>query len=353
MRSSHVPVEMLVLERAHGRVARHAGRAQVSDMRRGLEGKVVVVTGASSGIGRATALRFARAGARVGLAARGREGLEEARRAIERAGGTAFAVECDVVDEDAVERLATLAEQALGPIDVWVNAAGVYAMGRFEDTPPEVFRRVLDTNFLGTVHGTRAALRRFEGRKRGTVVNVASVDGRIATPYVSAYAASKHAVVGFSSAVRQELRLEHARRIHLCVVLPATIDTPLFQHSANFTGAPVKAMPPVYSPERVARAIVSLAVRPRREVLVGTSAHVLTALWTLAPSLAERLFARLTDTSHLRRGVAPETLGTAFGPRAPEAEHGGWRRPGRWAWRAVALGIPAAAVAGAAWARRR
>jgi short-subunit dehydrogenase len=317
-----------------------------------LAGKVVVVTGASSGIGRAAALRFARKGAAVALAARSKAGLEEVRAAIERGGGRAIAVECDVVDEDAVERLAREAEAALGPIDVWVNDAGVYAMGRFEDTPPEVFRRVLDTNLLGTVHGTRAALRRFEARRRGTVVNVASIDGRIATPYVSAYAASKHAVVGFSAAVRQELRLEGARDVHVCVVLPATIDTPLFQHAANFTGARVKAMPPVYSPERVARAIVSLARRPRREVLVGTSAHVMSALWTLAPALAERLFARMTDTSHLREGPAPDTVGNAFGPEGPAAETGGWRRPRRWARRALVFGVPAALLAGAAWARR-
>jgi len=321
-------------------------------MARRLSGKVVVVTGASSGIGRAAALRFAQKGAAVALAARSKEALEEVRAAIAQAGGKAIAVECDVADEDAVERLASEAERVLGPIDVWVNDAAIYAMGRFEDTPPEVFRRVLETNLMGTVHGTRAALRRFEGRRTGTIVNVASIDGRVATPYVSAYAASKHAVVGFSAAVRQELRLERARGIHLCVVLPATVDTPFFQHSANFTGAQVKAMPPVYSPERVARTIVSLAWRPRREVLVGTSAYVLSVAWAIAPSLAERLFARITDTSHLRRGPAPETLGNAFGPRPPEAETGGWRPRWRWARRAAVFAIPAALVAAAAWSRR-
>jgi short-subunit dehydrogenase len=214
-----------------------------------------------------------------------------------------------------------------------------------------VFRRVLDTNFMGTVHGTRAALRRFGARSAGTVVNVASIDARIATPYVSAYAASKHAVAGFSASVRQELRLEGARRIHVCVVLPATIDTPLFQHAGNFTGARIRAMPPVYSPDRVARAIVSLARRPRREALVGTSARLMSLLWGLLPALAERLFARMTDSSHLRKGAAPETVGNVFGPKPPSGEVGGWRRSS-WRRRAAFVAIPAAVLAGAAWARR-
>jgi short-subunit dehydrogenase len=320
-------------------------------MAKRLAGKVVVVTGASSGIGRAAALRFAREGAAVCLAARSREALEAVRAELEGAGGRATVVECDVSDEDQVERLASEAEAALGPLDVWVNDAGVFAMGRFEDTPPEVFRKVLETDFMGTVHGTRSALRRFQARGRGTVINVASIDGRIAAPFTAAYAASKHAVVGFSAAVRQELRLEGKRGIHLCTVLPATIDTPLFQKAANFTGEPVRATPPVYSPERAARVIVSLALRPRREALVGTSAHLMSALWALAPAAAEALLARAVRKRHLHPGrAAAESVGNTFGPTRPEAATGGWRRSRR--RRLAAIALPAAAVlAGAVWLR--
>jgi NAD(P)-dependent dehydrogenase (short-subunit alcohol dehydrogenase family) len=320
-------------------------------MAKRLAGKVVVLTGASSGIGRAAALRFAREGAAVCLAARSREALDTVRREVEGAGGRAAAFECDVSDEEQVERLAREAEGALGPIDVWVNDAGIFAMGRFEDTPPEVFRKVVETDFMGTVHGTRAALRRFEARGRGTVVNVASIDGRVAAPYTAAYAASKHAVVGFSAAIRQELRLEGRRSIHVCTVLPATIDTPLFQKAANFTGEQVRAMPPVYSPERAARVIVALALRPRREALVGTGAYLLSALWALAPAAAEALVARRVRRSHPRPGhAAGESDGNTFGPTRPEGATGGWRRSRR--RRLAALVLPAAAVlAGAAWLR--
>jgi NAD(P)-dependent dehydrogenase (short-subunit alcohol dehydrogenase family) len=315
-----------------------------------LRGKVAVVTGASSGIGRATALRFAREGVAVALAARAPGALDDVRRAIEREGGRAVAVECDVADEDAVERLAARAEEELGPIHVWVNDAAVLAMGSFEDTPIEVFRRVLETNFMGTVNGARAALRRFRARGVGVLVNVASIEGRIAAPYTTAYGASKHAVVGFSASLRQELRLEGARGVHVCVVLPATIDTPLFQRAANFTRWQVVAMPPVYGPERVARTIVRLARRPRRETLVGTSAHLMSAAWTLAPALAERLFARQVNRSHLRHDhPVADSAGNAFAPAGPEAETGGWKRPRR-VRRAAAIAVPAIA---AAWLWRR
>jgi NAD(P)-dependent dehydrogenase (short-subunit alcohol dehydrogenase family) len=323
-------------------------------MARDLRGAAVVVTGASSGIGRATALRFARAGARVALAARGGAALREVEGEITALGAEALSVECDVTDEEAVEALARRAEERFGRIDVWVNDAGVYEMGRFEDLPDEVFRRVLDVNFFGVVNGARAALRRFRRQGTGTLVNVASIDGKVPAPYGSAYAASKHAVVAFSGALRQELLLDGARGVHVCTVLPATIDTPLFQHGANYTGYQVKALPPVYAPGRVARVIVDLARRPRREALVGTSAHVFAALFKVAPGLVERFFARTVHRQHLRhRHASADTPGNAFATQGPHGESGGWMRPPSRRRRAAAFGVPVALAAGALWARAR
>lgn len=321
-------------------------------MARTLLGKVAVVTGASSGIGRATALRFAREGADVALAARGTTPLREVAAACERFGVRARAFELDVGDEDAVDRLAAATADAFGRIDVWVNDAAILALSRFEDTPSEVFHRLVETNLMGTVNGTRAALRRFRVQRHGVIVNVASLEARIAVPYSSAYAASKHAVVAFSSALRQELRLEGARGIHVCVVMPASIDTPLFQHAANFTGRKVRAMPPVYPAERVARAIVRLARHPRREVFVGGSARVLSTAWTLAPTITEAVVARMAHRTHLDHAQArADSPGNAFAPAPPSTVAGGWRpSPGARAGRVLLAAAPAAL---ALWAMRR
>jgi NAD(P)-dependent dehydrogenase (short-subunit alcohol dehydrogenase family) len=325
-------------------------------MPRALRGASVVITGASSGIGRASALAFAREGARLTLASRTLDALRDVAGRCERLGASAIPVETDVTVEASVRRLAEEAVRAYGAIDVWVNAAAVLAMGRVEETPSDVFRRVIETNLMGYVNGAWAVLPVFREQRAGVLVNVASLDGKIAVPYAAAYTASKHAVVGFSHALRQELRLDGLSGVHVCVVNPTTIDTPLFQHAANFTGARVRALPPVYPPERVARRIVRLARRPRREVYVGGAAHAMSFLWSASPRLAEAFLARFVDRGQLDRGAPRSaTSGNAFGPEAPAAVAGGWKPRGMARMgRGIAIATPVLAAAiGVAWAARR
>ncbi|WP_437743131.1 SDR family oxidoreductase [Sorangium sp. So ce1504] len=321
---------------------------------------VVVITGASSGIGRATALEFARRGAAVTLAARREQPLRELAAACEQAGGKALVVPADVTNEAAVMEVARRATEAFGRIDVWVNNAAVTLFGLFEQTPSEPYRRVIETNLFGTIHGARAALAQFRRQGSGVLINVASMAARLPEPYVSAYVASKHAIRGLSQSLRQELRLLRARDIHVSTVLPATVDTPLFQHAGNYAGRTPRAMPPIVSPERVARAIVRLARKPRREIFVGSAGPQLALLSLLAPGLAERLLARRVDRLHLLNDrTAYATNGNLFAP-LPEGTTvtGGWKqkpRGNRRLLRAAVLGLAALAPAalGLLWLRPR
>jgi NAD(P)-dependent dehydrogenase (short-subunit alcohol dehydrogenase family) len=286
---------------------------------------VVVITGASSGIGRATALRIAERRGTAVLASRQPDALREVARECEELGGRALPVPTDVTDEAQVRNLAREAAEAYGRIDAWVNDAAVTMMGRFEESPAEAFRRVMETNFFGYVHGARAVLPYFREQGQGVLINVASVIGKVGGPYATAYAASKSAVIGFSDSLRMELL--DMPDIHICTVLPATIDTPLFQHAANYADRQVRAMPPVYAPEEAAEVIVQLIGNPQREVTVGNAGRMI-ALRRLGPAaVTERILAKKVEKQHFqdRPNTSPGP-GNLFEPMPQfNAAHGGWQ----------------------------
>ncbi|HET8701942.1 MAG TPA: SDR family oxidoreductase [Nitrococcus sp.] len=314
--------------------------------------QVVVITGASSGIGRATARAFAARGANVVLAARTERSLQEAAAECEAAGGRTLVVPTDVTDEAATRALAQRAVDHFGRLDIWINNAGVMIYGRFEDTPPQAYQRVIETNLFGEIHGARAALAHFRRQGHGTLINLASMWGRVTSPYVGAYVASKFGVRGFSGCLRQELA--GADDIHVCTILPMSADTPIFHHSANYTGRQTGPVPPVIDPDRVVRAILDCVRFPRAEVVVGQSGHLLMLLHMLAPRLYDRLVPWVFEWSALGSEPAARDDGNLFQPM-PEWNRisGDWRRKYRGRNLAIAGGALAAGLLAYRLLRRR
>jgi short-subunit dehydrogenase len=259
--------------------------------RKPLDQQVLVITGASSGIGLATARAAAARGAAVVLAARSRDALEKAADEIRSTGGRATTVVADVSDEAQVAAIAEHAIQAFGDFDTWINNAGVGVYGEITDLPLDEHRRLFETNYWGLVHGSLTAVRHFEMRRDGgTLINIGSINSDFAIPLLGAYTATKHAVKGFTTALRMELR--HAGKpVQVTLVKPSGIGTPFSEHARNHTPNEPQVAPPVYAPEVVARAVLHAATHPVRNVTVGGGGRAMAGGAKLAPALMERFFA--------------------------------------------------------------
>lgn len=310
---------------------------------------VVVITGASSGIGRATARSLARAGAMVIVASRGDEKLEDVVDECRNLGGECVAVPCDVSIESDVQTLADQVVDSFERIDVWINNAAVTAFGRIDEMPYELYRQVIDTNLFGYVHGCRAAIAQFRRQGFGTLINVASVAGKVSQPLTSAYCASKFGIIGLSDSLRMELR--NYPDIHVCTVLPPSIDTPLFQHGANYVGRQARPIPPIYSAQQVADAIIALARKPRREVAIGAMGKALVGLQRLSPALAERMVARKVEREHFSNQPELDEIGNLIEPVMDEYEvSGGWKQPDSTIGAGVKLAVSVGAALAGTWA---
>jgi len=256
-----------------------------------MQDAVVAITGASSGVGRACAREFARRGACIGLIARGRDGLEAARREVEELGARALVFTLDVADAEAVEAAAAAIEEQLGPIDVWVNNAMLSVFSPIAELSAEEVRRVTEVTYLGYVHGTLSALRRMRPRNRGVIVQVGSALAFRAIPLQAAYCAAKHAIEGFTEALRCELLHDESNVRVTMVQLPA-LNTPHFSVVRTRLPRHPKPVPPIFQPELAARAIAFAAEHPRRELWVAGSTVRALLGNKLAPGLLDRYLAR-------------------------------------------------------------
>jgi len=250
------------------------------------EHRVVVITGASAGVGRATARAFAAEGASIGLIARGPDGLDGAKRDVERLGGRALAMPIDVADADAVEGAAARVEQELGPIDVWVNNAMVSVFSPIKETTPEEFRRVTDVTYLGVVYGTLAALRRMLSRDRGVIVQVGSTLAYRGIPLQGPYCGAKHAVQGFCDSLRAEL-LHDGSRVRVTMVQLPALNTPQFSWVKSRLPRKPQPVPPIFQPEVAAKAILFAAGHDRREIWVGWPTVLGIVGNRIAPAIAD------------------------------------------------------------------
>ncbi|WP_129305175.1 SDR family oxidoreductase [Streptomyces sp. L2] len=274
----------------------------------------VVITGASAGIGRATARLFARRGADVVLVARGKGGLEEAADEVAVLGGRPLVQAADVADPDQVEAVAGAAEQAFGPIDVWINCAFASVFAPFDEITAEEYKRITDVTYLGFVNGTRTALKRMLPRDRGTVVQVGSALGERSIPLQSAYCGAKHAINGFTSSLRVEL-LHRGSNVHVTVAQMPAVNTPQFEWVRSKLSKHPMPVPPIYQPEVAARGVAYAADHPtRKQYYIGATTVATTWANRFAPALLDRYLARTGFDSQQTDSIPPAGLDNLFEP---------------------------------------
>jgi NAD(P)-dependent dehydrogenase (short-subunit alcohol dehydrogenase family) len=286
-----------------------------------LEHQVIVITGGTSGIGLATAKRAAERGARVVLCSRNEAELRETVSAIAERGGTATSLVADVSSPDDMERVASTAMQEYGALDTWVNNAGVSFYGRLAEVAIEDMRQLFEINFWGTVYGSRAALPRLR-TNGGALINVGSVVSDRAIPLQGAYSASKHAIKGFTDALRMELEEEKAP-ISVTLIKPSTIDTPYFQHAKNYMSVEPKPPAPVYAPELVANAILRAAEHPVRDITIGGGGRVISAVGMALPRLTDFYMERSMFDSQRSDVPSEQRAGNLYQPIGGEGKERG------------------------------
>ncbi|MES2455595.1 MAG: SDR family oxidoreductase [Bacteroidota bacterium] len=290
--------------------------------------KTIVITGASSGAGRAIALAFAENKEKLVLASRNIGELETVAAECESLGAKVQCIQADVTDPGAMINVAALADDFGSGVDVWVNNAGVLAAGAFDETPIVVLDQVIKTNLMGYIHGAHAILPYFKKRKKGILINNISIGGFLPVPNGVGYSASKFGLRGFSAALKAELT--GFPEIHVCDIFPAFLDTPGIQHAANYTGKSIKPAPPVYDPARVAQAVVRLAAQPRSETMIGSLSYLLRASYALFPGIT-RTLAGVVINGYLKQAEAIEKTDGNIFETVPfgNAVYGGWGIPGK------------------------
>jgi len=285
-----------------------------------LKEQVIVITGASSGIGLATAESAAKQGAKVVLAARSGKTLDEVASRINSSGGQAVAVTCDVADRGQVDAVARAAVERFGRIDTWANVAGLAIYGRLDEVRDEDSRRLFDINFWGVVYGSLVALPHLK-KQGGALINVGSEVSEAVVPILGMYSASKHAVKGFTDALRLEIERVDKAPVSVTLIQPTAVDTPFDEHARNYMDQEADLPSPMIDPEQVADAILGAAVKPARDVKVGMMAKMNTFMSKNLPGIADRMAAK--QVQNLQRDEpVKEPAGTLYTPGEAGRTHG-------------------------------